>query len=520
MLIVKRTYIHKTNMSYIATARAAAYRTFCDTANKSASSLRFESFITWLIIANLFALVLERIPAFYVGYEDSYDLFDRLSIYIFTAEYALRLFAASGDPRFAGKRFATLRHALTPFALIDALVIIPYWLQMLGLINLDLRVLRALRLLRLLKLLRDIIPAVSAFRRANAGRTARQKVYALMNETPTSGRLHQQVDFIFILFIITSVIAVFLETVPTIYEPLKNEFHYFNLLTIFIFTVEYLLRLYSAPEGTVEDSENSSSRWAWAKRPSSLIDLIAILPFYVQFLITVDLRFIRVLRVLRILKLTRYNTAISTFVSVMKRERAAFMSAMFIVVLITILSAAIVYTVEHPVQPDKFDTMVRALYWAVITLASVGYGDITPVTHIGQAFTMVLSLLGIGIVALPAGILGSAFSDQLHQQREQMIHDIEEALEDGVLSKEEEEKLEQERIRLHIPEKQFALMKSRAMLRHAADFSIEKVVHTAATDINRLRETLKALPADEVFAEIRKLNLPESEQAALRVLLN
>jgi hypothetical protein len=101
-----------------------------------------------------------------------------------------------------------------------------------------------------------------------------------------------------------------------------------------------------------------------------------------------------------------------------------------------------------------------------------------------------------------------------------MIHDIEEALEDGVLSKEEEEKLEQERIRLHIPEKQFALMKSRAMLRHAADFSIEKVVHTAATDINRLRETLKALPADEVFAEIRKLNLPESEQAALRVLLN
>jgi len=205
---------------------------------------------------------------------------------------------------------------------------------------------------------------------------------------------------------------------------------------------------------------------------------------------------------------------------VMKRERAAFMSAMFIVVLITVLSAAIVYTVEHAVQPDKFDTMVRALYWAVITLAGVGYGDITPVTHIGQGFTMVLSLLGIGIVALPAGILGSAFSDQLQQQREQMIHDIEAALEDGVLSTEEEAELEQERIRLHISEKQFALMKSRAMSRHAADFSIEKVVHTAATDISRLRETLKGMPADQVFAEIRKLNLPESEQAALRVLLN
>ena len=506
-------------MSFIATARAAAYRNFCDTANKNTSSLRFESFITWLIIANLFALVLERIPAFYVGHEDAYDLFDRLSIYIFTAEYALRLFAASGDPRFAGKRFATVRHALTPFALIDALVIFPYWLQMLGLINLDLRVLRALRLLRLLKLLRDIIPAVSAFRRANAGRTPRQKVYALMNDTPTSGRLHHQIDFILILFIITSVIAVFLETVPSIYEPLQDEFHYFDLLTIFVFTVEYLLRFYAAPEASVEDSKNGTGRWAWVKRPSSLIDLIAILPFYLQFLITVDLRFIRILRVLRILKLTRYNSAIATFVSVIKRERSAFMSAMFIVVLITILSAAIVYTVEHEAQPEKFDTMVRALYWAVITLASVGYGDISPVTHIGQAFTMVLALLGIGIVALPAGILGSAFSDQLHQQREQMIHDIEAALEDGILSIEEEEKLEQDRVRLHISEKQFSLMKSRAMFRHAADFSIEKVVHTAATDISRVRETLKGMPADQVFAEISKLNLPESEQAALRVLL-
>jgi voltage-gated potassium channel Kch len=255
------------------------------------------------------------------------------------------------------------------------------------------------------------------------------------------------------------------------------------------------------------------------KRPTSLIDLIAILPFYLQFFITLDLRFIRVLRVLRILKLTRYNTALSTFASVMKRERSAFMTAMFIVVLITILSAAIVFTVEHEAQPEKFDTMVRALYWAVITLASVGYGDISPITHIGQAFTMVLSLLGIGIVALPAGILGSAFSDQLHQQREQMIHDIEAALEDGVLSAEEEEKLELERVRLHISEKQFELMKSRAMFRHAAEFSIKKVVHSAATDISRLREILKSMPADEVFAEISKLNLPESEQAALRVLI-
>ncbi len=506
-------------MSYIKSARLTAYRTFCDSENNNPTSLRFESFVTWLIILNLFALVLERIPAFYVGFEEFYDFFDRISIYIFTAEYALRLFAASGDPRYAGKSFPTLRYASTPFALIDAIVIFPYWLQMLGLVNIDLRVLRALRLLRLLKLLRGLIPAIAAFRKANAGKTRRQKVYALLNETPTSGRLHQQIDFIFILVIISSVTAVFLETVPDIYEPLKKEFHYFDLISILVFTIEYVLRIYSAPEGNSANTTTLNSRWQWFKKPSSLIDFIAILPFYLQMFISLDLRFMRILRVLRVLKLTRYNSAMSTFVAVMKRERSAFMSAMFIVVLITILSAAIVFTVEHQAQPEKFDTMLRAIYWAVITLASVGYGDISPVTPIGQSFTIILSLLGIGIVALPAGILGSAFSDQLHQQREQMVHDIEIALEDGFLSKEEEEFLEQERKRLHITDKQFELMKSRAMFRHAADFSLQKVVHDASVDIKRLRETLRSVPADEVLIEINKLGLTDTEQAALRVLL-
>ena len=295
---------------------------------------------------------------------------------------------------------------------------------MFGLITLDLRVLRALRLLRLLKLLRDIVPAIIEFRRANAANSMRQKVNALMNDTPTSGRLHHQIDFVFIMFIIASVMAVFLETVPAIYEPLKEEFHFFDLVAVAVFTFEYILRFYASPETVSEESSDISKRWSWFVRPTSIVDLIAILPFYLQFFVIIDLRFVRVLRVLRILKLTRYNTAIVTFAMVMKRERSAFTAAMFIVVLITILSGAIVYTVEHPVQPEKFDTMPRALYWAVITLASVGYGDISPVTPIGQAFTMVLAILGVGIVALPAGILGSAFSDQLHQQREQMLRDL------------------------------------------------------------------------------------------------
>ena len=505
-------------MSSIALVRAAVFSTLFDTEGESRVAKQLESFITWLIIANLFALVFEHIPKLYDTHEVSFGLFDRISIYIFTLEYGLRLFAAGGDPRYQGKRFASLRFAVTPFAIIDFLVIAPYWLHVLGIINLDLRALRALRLLRLLKLLRDLLPAIKDFRKANAGRTLRQKVDALMNDTPTSGRLHHQLDLVFILFIITSVVAVFLETIPDVHDPLRLEFYYFDTVAIAVFTVEFLLRVYAAPEQDPHE-RGFFARLSFIKKPTSIIDLVAILPYYLQFLFAVDLRFIRILRVLRILKLTRYNMALSTFSLVLKREKRAFAAAMFITVLITILSGAIVYEFEHVAQPEKFDTMLRALYWAVITLASVGYGDISPVTPIGQAFTMVLALLGIGIVALPAGILGSAFSDQLHQQREQMLKSVEDAFADGVLTEDEARTLDEERTRLHLSDEQFDRLKQRAMARHGAEATVAQTIIKSSEEIAKLREILHALPADIAVLEIDKLNLPEAEKAALRVLL-
>jgi voltage-gated potassium channel len=505
-------------MTAIASARAAVFSTLFEVDGKSRVAKQLDSFITWLIIANLLALVIEHIPTLYATHEASFGLFDRISIYIFTLEYVLRLFAAGGDPRYQGKRFASLRFAVTPFALIDILVIAPYWLHLLGILDLDLRALRALRLLRLLKLLRGFVLAVKEFRKANAERTLRQKVDALMNDTPTSGRLHHQLDLIFIIFIITSVAAVFLETIPAVHDPLKVEFYWFDTIAIAVFTIEYLLRLYAAPEREPHHSA-LSGRFSFVKKPSSLIDLVAIVPYYLQFLFAVDLRFIRVLRVLRALKLTRYNTALSTFAMVLKREKRAFSAAMFITVLITILSGAIVYEFEHAAQPEKFDTMPRAMYWAVITLASVGYGDISPVTPIGQAFTMVLAILGIGIVALPAGILGSAFSDQLHQQREQMLKAVEDAFADGILTEDEERELEEERIRLHLSEEQFEKLKQRAMARHSTEITAAYTIIKASEEIAKLRETLHTVPVDAAVLEIDKLNLPEAEKAALRVLL-
>ena len=222
---------------------------------------------------------------------------------------------------------------------------------------------------------------------------------------------------------------------------------------------------------------------------------------------------------LRVLKLARYNTALITFSAVLNREKRAFAAAMFVTVLITILSGAIVYGFEHAAQPEKFDTMPRAMYWAVITLASVGYGDISPITPVGQAFTMLLAILGIGIVALPAGILGSAFSDQLHQQRELMLKAVEDAFADGVLTEAEASDLEEERIRLHLSEEQFEIIKARARARHSTVVTAATTIFKASEEVRKLREALHVLPIETAIAEIERLNLPDAEKAALRVLL-
>jgi hypothetical protein len=224
-------------------------------------------------------------------------------------------------------------------------------------------------------------------------------------------------------------------------------------------------------------------------------------------------------RILRILKLTHYNTALKTFGMVLKRERRAFSAAMFVTVLITILSGALVYEFEHAAQPEKFDTMPRAMYWAVITLASVGYGDISPITPIGQFLTMFLAMLGIGIVALPAGILGSAFSDQLHQQREEMVREFDAAFSDGMLTEEELGRLEEERVRLHLSEEQFEAMKQRAFAKHAdvdaGEFRVDEMVDR----VNQMKRLLDGLPPGLAVEKIRALPLSEKDKAALLVLL-
>jgi voltage-gated potassium channel len=171
--------------------------------------------------------------------------------------------------------------------------------------------------------------------------------------------------------------------------------------------------------------------------PIMLIDALSIMPFFLSFFIIMDLRFLRVIRLLRLLKFTRYSTAMTTLIEVLGEQAPALSAAFFTTIIVTIFSASLIYLVEHEAQPEKFSSIPEATYWAIITLLSVGYGDITPITSLGKFMTMLISLMGLGLVALPAGILASGFSQKMQERSERFKALVDSKVRDGVLSEDD-----------------------------------------------------------------------------------
>lgn len=293
--------------------------------------------------------------------------------------------------------------------------------------------------------------ALIAFAHANRGRTFRQKVYAMLNPSPTSGHLHGIIDNLIVLSVLVSVICVILETVSWIHAPFKHEFWVIEVITVLIFSLEYCGRLYSCCE---EEAYRHPvmGRIKYMFTLSVLIDLLAIFPFYIGLVLkeTLDLRFLRVFRLARLLKLTRYTGTINTLYKAVLREGRVLFAAAFMMILLVILTASLGFEFEHNAQPANFDSIPSAMYWAVITLSSVGYGDMVPVTPIGRAMTAIISLIGIGIFAIPAGLMASAFTDQLRIDREVFENEFRDLIVKGKLSLHDREALQAEAQRLHL----------------------------------------------------------------------
>jgi hypothetical protein len=185
---------------------------------------------------------------------------------------------------------------------------------------------------------------------------------------------------------------------------------------------------------------------------SALVDLLAIFPFYYALFNnkTLDLRFLRIFRLTRLLKLTRYTCTLNTLIKAVQREQYVLYAAAFMMILMIILTASLGYLFEHEAQPDKFESIPTSMYWAVITLASVGYGDITPITPLGRMMTVVVSFVGIGIFAIPAGLMASSFTDQLRLDRKTFEDEVRKLASQHELTPDQLATLEIEAQRLHL----------------------------------------------------------------------
>ncbi len=408
-----------------------------------------DKWIAILIVANLFTMVLEQVPAIFEPYKNWFHAFDVFSITVFVIEYMTRFFLAPEDEEFKAKGNPRLAYVFSPFAIIDLLAIVPFFLQ--AFVPVDLRALRFLRLLRILKIFRVLLPAWKEFKELNRERTFRQKIHALVFNSPYGGKLKDFFDVFIGVWVLISVLAVVLESVASVSYLINIEFVILDTIAVAIFTLEYMMRIYASVE---EPGHRNPvvGRFKQMTNPSTFIDLLAILPFFLEVFLhqMLDLRFLRVFRLARLLKLTRGSDATATLFKVIKREWPVMSAAAFIMILLIVLTASLGYLVEHAAQPEKFENIPTAIYWAVITLASVGYGDISPITPIGRAMTDVMYLLGIGIFAIPAGLLASAFSDQLHKERDSLKANILRMLKDGELDEDEIALLRSEAKRLHL----------------------------------------------------------------------
>lgn len=282
----------------------------------------------------------------------------------------------------------------------------------------------------------------------------RRKVYRALDTARDGDRLSQFVDILLIVLISASVVAVVLESINSLEIRFAAFFYWFEVVTVAVFSVEYLLRVWSSVEadtGKIQQRGPLAIRFRFMLSFHAIIDLVAILPFYLLTLGLfggLDMRFLRAVRLLRVLKLTRYSAALNMLVTTFSENGRSLSAAFFILLTIMLLAASGMYFFERDAQPIAFSSIPAAMWWAFATLTTVGYGDVTPITVGGKVFGALITVIGLGMVALPTGILASGFAQQLKMRSEEYQAMAEEAWDDGILTADEINNLEKLRLDL------------------------------------------------------------------------
>lgn len=219
--------------------------------------------------------------------------------------------------------------------------------------------------------------------------------------------------------ILLNVFAVILDSLPGLTTTAQLALDRFEAFSVVVFSIEYVTRIALATR-QVGHSHPILGRIRYALRPMMLLDLVVLLPVWLPFVTDVDLRTLRVLRmfrVFRVLKLGRYSSSMQVLGLAIRSRRGELLVAVFTVTMMLLLASSLMYSIENEAQPDKFSSIPAAMWWAIATFTTVGYGDVTPITPLGKLLGGISAMLGIGLFALPAGILASAFSESLKRHR-------------------------------------------------------------------------------------------------------
>ena len=218
--------------------------------------------------------------------------------------------------------------------------------------------------------------------------------------------------------------------------------------------MEYIARIWASSEK--KDTKYSSGlgrRLSYIFSFTGIIDFLAIVPSILAIFITsVDLRWLRVLRLLRLLKISHYSTALEDLWSAIKHERSSFVAALYLFAIALFFSSAMMYVAENTAQPDKFKSIPETMWWSLITLTTVGYGDVSPLTPLGKIIGAVTAIMGVCVVALITGIIANAFANQVARRKAILEAEVANALLDGEISNQEQEKIESLRNRFDLSE--------------------------------------------------------------------
>ena len=246
----------------------------------------------------------------------------------------------------------------------------------------------------------------------------KQRVFTIISKADEDDKASRLFDILIMTLIFLSVAAIILRSFDDLAAKYGPLFYAFEVFCVGVFTVEYILRIWTA-DLLYPDAKRP--RIKYMRSFMAVIDLLAILPFFLPF-ISADMRYIRALRLLhttrllRVFKLGRYIDALHIIVKVIKAQASQLIISMVICFFVMLFSSIIMYTVENPVQPEQFPNILASLWWAICTLTTVGYGDIYPITPLGRFFAAIISLVGIGVIAIPTGIIAAGFSAVINRE--------------------------------------------------------------------------------------------------------